>query len=208
MTYDFDKPYWETHWAAVHGAAQTPASPANPYLERETESLQPGTVLDAGCGAGAEAIHLARRGWDVTGVDISSRALGHAARSADQAGVAERTRWVEADATVWSPDVEFDLVMTHYAHPASAQLDFYERIASWVKPGGSLPIVGHLHGAHNHAPEHPPEEASTHTAAISARLNPGQWRVLTAREESRRGRNPAGEEVTLHDVVLMARRRP
>lgn len=205
MTHEFDKPYWEAHWA-VGREAEVIVSLANPYLQCETHSLPPGTVLDAGCGTGAEAIHLARRGWDVTGVDISARALEHAARRAAEAGVTDTTRWVEADATAWTPGVEFDLVMTHYAHPASSQLDFYERIASWVKPRGSLLIVGHLKGLHSHSSGQPPQKASAQVAAISARLKTEQWQVITATEETRRARNPAGEEAVLHDVVLRARR--
>ena len=36
-------------------------------------------------------------------------------------------------------------ITTHYAHPDIPQLAFYERIAAWVGPGGTLLIVGHLH---------------------------------------------------------------
>ncbi len=109
-------------------------SPPNPYLARETAGLAPGTALDAGCGAGAEAIWLASRGWDVTAADISSEALAHAAGRAAEGGVSGHLRWVEADLSIWSPDTRFDLVMTHYAHPAMPQLEFYDRIGAWVAP--------------------------------------------------------------------------
>ena len=55
--------------------------------------------------------------------------------------------WVEADLGVWDPGTRFDLVTTHYAHPAMPQLDFYERIAGWVAPGGTLLVVGHARTA-------------------------------------------------------------
>jgi len=64
MTHDFDKDYWEQHWQ--RGTSDAPGAmdgnPPNPYLIRGTSSLTPGTALDAGCGAGAEAIWLATRG--------------------------------------------------------------------------------------------------------------------------------------------------
>ena len=39
------------------------------------ESLDPRSVLDAGCGTGRVAIELARRGLDVTGVDVDASML-------------------------------------------------------------------------------------------------------------------------------------
>ncbi|MFC7640984.1 methyltransferase domain-containing protein [Streptosporangium lutulentum] len=103
-------------------------------------------------------IWLASHGWHVTAADISPAALARAAERAATNGTPERLRWVEADLSVWSPGTRFDLVMTHYAHPAMPQLEFYDRIAGWVADGGTLLIVGHLrtpdstgHG-HGHHP--------------------------------------------------------
>jgi SAM-dependent methyltransferase len=184
------------------------SSPPNPYLARETAGLAPGTALDAGCGAGAEAIWLASRGWDVTAADISSEALARAAGRAAANEPPEQVRWVEADLSTWRPDTRFDLVTTHYAHPAMPQLDFYDRIAEWVAPGGTLLIVGHLHThastGHGH---HPPAEASATSAAITARLDDKEWRVVTAEETLRTHTSHDGREVPLHDVVVRATRR-
>ncbi|MEV1000976.1 class I SAM-dependent methyltransferase [Nonomuraea sp. NPDC050202] len=143
MTHAFDKDYWEQHWHG--GEASMGGHPPNPYLAPETAGLAPGTALDAGCGSGAEAIWLAERGWHVTAADISSHALAAAARRPTSGDATGRLHWVRADLTTWRPDAPFDLVMTHYAHPAMPQLDFYDRIAGWVAPGGTLLIVGHLH---------------------------------------------------------------
>lgn len=46
------------------------------------ESLHPGSVLDAGCGTGRVGRELARRGLDVTGVDIDPQMLATARRKA------------------------------------------------------------------------------------------------------------------------------
>jgi 2-polyprenyl-3-methyl-5-hydroxy-6-metoxy-1,4-benzoquinol methylase len=146
MTPGFDKEYWEQHWQQGRsgGPGSMGGNPPNPYLARETSGLAPGTALDAGCGTGAEAIWLASHGWQVTAADISSEALARAAERATTSGAADLVEWVEADLSVWDPGTQFDLVTTHYAHPAMPQLEFYDRIASWVKPGGTLLIVGHL----------------------------------------------------------------
>ena len=106
----------------------------------------------------------------------------------------------------------FDLVTTHYAHPAMPQLAFYDRIAAWVAPGGTLLIVGHLHadhGAHHgaHHDHHPPAEASVTAANITARLDPTTWEVVTADEHTRTLDSPGGGQITLHDVVVRAVRR-
>ncbi len=45
------------------------------------------TVLDVGCGAGNNAIYLAGRGFDVTGVDVSAKAISIAKQKAREAGV-------------------------------------------------------------------------------------------------------------------------
>ena len=56
------------------------------FLEREL-CLQPGNkVLDLGCGAGRHSIELAKRGYIVTGVDISQAMLEEAEKRARQAG--------------------------------------------------------------------------------------------------------------------------
>ncbi|WP_216208428.1 class I SAM-dependent methyltransferase [Amycolatopsis aidingensis] len=201
MAHAFDREYWEQHWQQGGSGG----NPPNPYLARETAELVPGTALDAGCGAGAEAIWLAAHGWQVTAADISAAALARAAEQARAAGASERLRWVEADVSRWQPGRRFDLVTTHYAHPAMPQLEFYDRIAGWVAPGGTLLIVGHLHthGSGNH----PPAEASVTAAAITARLDEPAWQVATAEECHRTRTGHGGEQLPLHDVVVRATRR-
>jgi 2-polyprenyl-3-methyl-5-hydroxy-6-metoxy-1,4-benzoquinol methylase len=65
----------------------------NGALVAEVAGLTPGRALDVGCGEG-DAICLARRGWEVTALEISSVALERAAGHARDAGLA--VRWVHA----------------------------------------------------------------------------------------------------------------
>ncbi len=216
MVHSFDREYWDRHWQGDRtDTAAMAVLPANPHLVLEVGGLAPGTALDAGCGAGAEAIWLASHGWQVTAVDIADEALNRAGSRAAAAGVTNRVAWVRADLSTWEPAHRFDLVTTHYAHPAIPQLDFYDRIASWVAPGGTLLIVGHL-SQHAHrsgaqlAPgeEAPPAAATVTADAIRARLDPAQWAIVTAEQSERALTGHDGRAGSLHDVVVRATRHP
>lgn len=68
-------------------------------LEREESGREPpyGPALDLGTGSGIWGVLLARRGWQVTGVDNVGRALDRARRRVQEAGV--EMRLVEGDVT-------------------------------------------------------------------------------------------------------------
>ncbi|KQR63575.1 SAM-dependent methyltransferase [Arthrobacter sp. Leaf337] len=205
----FGKGYWERRWEQAHDAAPggLGAGGPNPYLAQEAGGLAPGRALDAGCGTGAEALWLASHGWEVTGADISAAALAQAAESAAKQSVRNGVTWVEADLTSWKPESRFDVVTTHYAHPAMPQLAFYQRIADWVAPGGTLLIVGHRHdhAATGHG-SHPPAEATVTLADITGGLDPAMWSIDSARVETRTASGGGGHGAPLHDVVVRATR--
>jgi len=53
----------------------------------ETGKVKPCKALDLGCGEGFYSIYLASKGFDVTGIDISEKAIQHAKKNATEAGV-------------------------------------------------------------------------------------------------------------------------
>lgn len=65
--------------------------------EEEGRAPHYGSALDLGCGSGIWAVELARRGWQVTGVDFVPKALRRARARADEAGV--ELRLLEGDVT-------------------------------------------------------------------------------------------------------------
>ncbi len=76
----------------------------------EELSLPPGgSILDVGCGTGRHAIELAKRGYAVTGIDLSLGMLARAADAAKAAGV--NVAWVQADATRFALSEKYDGVV-------------------------------------------------------------------------------------------------
>ncbi|NEW56584.1 class I SAM-dependent methyltransferase [Nocardia cyriacigeorgica] len=214
MTEEFGKEFWEARYHGAHAAEREP----NPHLVAEVGELSPGTALDAGCGAGGEALWLAARGWQVTAVDISTAALQHARARADAAGseIAARIDWHQADLTEWIPPAaHFDLVCTHYVHTSGSPQDLFDRLATAVAPGGTLLIVGHhptdhlSSSAHGHSSATHSHSSQVHVTAadIAAHLDPARWEVRVAEDRSRQAAGPHGIETTLEDTVLRARRR-
>lgn len=71
-------------------------------IEKYTELIESGVIptgraIDLGCGEGSNAIYLAKRGFEVTGVDFSSTAIKRATANAKAAGV--EVTFVEDDLT-------------------------------------------------------------------------------------------------------------
>lgn len=56
-------------------AAYLAEYPSWPRIQKEALRLAKGRILDIGCGAGRVALHLQRKGLDVTGIDISPLAV-------------------------------------------------------------------------------------------------------------------------------------
>ena len=115
----------------------------NGRLVSEVADLAPGRALDVGCGEGADAIWLARRGWTVTGIDISDVAVGRAREAAEMAGAT--VEWLSDDALHTPfPARTFDLVSLQYpALPKAAGDAAVRTLLDAVRPGGLLLAVYH-----------------------------------------------------------------
>jgi SAM-dependent methyltransferase len=115
----------------------------NRFLVEEVSDLPAGRAVDVACGEGRNAVWLAGRGWQATGVDFSHVALAKAARLADERVV--HVDWIEADLTQWAPTAEgFDLVIVFYLQlPQAQRTVVYGSMATAVAPGGTMLVVGH-----------------------------------------------------------------
>ena len=180
-------------------------------LQRLTNRRRKGLALDVGTGFGDDAIWLAERGWRVTAVDISRVALDRAKAEAVARGVSAQIAWLPVDLLEWSPPAQtFDLVTSQFIHFQQPLRDkVFRRLASAVKPRGTLLIVGHdpsdllttakrwsVPGGLHAAPE------------VAALLDPAEWTLEAVAARPREATDPAGRSILVHDAVVRARRVP
>lgn len=203
----FDETSWEERYRA-HTTVWS--GRPNPQLVAETTALHPGTALDAGCGEGADTLWLAAQGWRVTAVDFSTTALQRAAAQTSP-DLAPLITWHHADLTTWAPPAaRFDLVSAQFMHlPLQPRTGLYARLAAAVAPGGTLLIVGHdpsdLHTS-MHRPDVPGMFFTAHE--LAADLDQRAWDVTTTDTRPRQATDQDGNQVTIHDTVLRATRKP
>lgn len=96
-------------------------------------------VVDIGCGGGILAESMAARGAEVTGVDLSEKALGVARLHLYESGQTVSYRHISAEDIAREAPVSFDIVtcmemLEHVPDPAST----IRACATLVKPGGKV----------------------------------------------------------------------
>jgi SAM-dependent methyltransferase len=128
-----DRDRWDTRHMAADDADPAPSE----FLVESADELPAaGRALDLACGRGRNAVWLARRGFAVDAVDVSSIALAKAKSLAARHGVADRLRTIEHDLAAGLPKLEgpFDVVLClHFRQP-----DLWPRLPGLVAAGGVL----------------------------------------------------------------------
>lgn len=107
------------------------------------------SVLDLGCGVGRHSVEFARRGYRVTGVDISAGMLEQARKNAEAAGV--EVEWIQADATNYRAGRTFDAavclcegafgLLNPGDDPEAHSLAILGNISRALKPGALLVLT-------------------------------------------------------------------
>lgn len=225
--------FWESHY----GDQQVWSGNVNEVLADVAAHLMPGSVLDLGCGEGADVLWLAQKGWRAVGVDISQAAIIRARAAAEAADLGEdrdRAEFVRADLTTLSDRDRhsslkgpFDLVTASFFQSPVA-LD-RERIlraaANLVATGGHLLLTSHAapptwaaEQSAQHTTEHASGNADHHTGGpaefpspedelSTLALDPHEWETLTAGIRTREVEAPDGAHAHLDDSVVLVRRR-
>jgi SAM-dependent methyltransferase len=137
----FDDPY--TQLFPFPNAAQT---------EKEIDALlellasPPARILDVACGQGRHAIRLARRGFQVVGIDTSTSFLAEAHAAAAEAEV--DVEFVQLDMRDLDFDHEFDAALSLFTawgyFDDEANQEVLDRIARSLRPDGRV-IVDLIH---------------------------------------------------------------
>lgn len=134
---DADRQKWDARYAA--GSHSDLAEPCG-VLAQHINLATVGRALDVACGAGRNALFLARQGFVVDAVDISSvgMALGQQAAQAQQLSVT----WHAMDLldAPRLPGSDYDLiVMCHFIAP-----ELLAQLPGRLAPGGVLMVEQHL----------------------------------------------------------------
>lgn len=133
-------------WQQRFESRQTPwdRGASSPQLADWIDSgaLAPCTILVPGCGSGYEVAELARRGFEVLGLDYAPAAVERTReRLAALGPTAAAAAAVQADALDWQPDAPFDAIYEQTClcalHP-DHWVRYGQQLHRWLKPGGRL----------------------------------------------------------------------
>lgn len=122
---------WDDRWRSKSPGVQMQA---DPWLHRALPFLKPGKVLDIACGNGRNAIFLAERGFQVTGIDFSAEALAQLEKEAGARHLVIETQLSDLETDLRLPVGVFDLVLDFfYLHRP-----LLPEICKSLKPGGLM----------------------------------------------------------------------
>ncbi len=136
-------------WDAIYRLGTVPWDTGTPSRELirvlDEGIIKPVSVLELGCGTGADAVYLARRGFEVTAVDASPLAIERARSRAEREDVL--ARFVLADVFEFAPTAgQFDLVYDAGFYHFIRRLDldrFLDVLWRVTRPGSYyLALVG------------------------------------------------------------------
>lgn len=199
----FTQQFWDERYA---GSDRVWSGRPNPRLVEHATGMTPGTAIDVGCGEGADVVWLAARGWEVTGVDVSTVALDRARQHALDAGVSARTMFRQVDLVAGQPlPGTADLVSVQFLHlPKPVFAQAYAAILAAVRPGGRVLVVGHHpHDAHTGLRNERLVHLLFAPEQVTALLDPEAWEIEVADAPTCEVEGEDGP-VTVTDTIVLA----
>lgn len=120
-----------------------------PEVIEQAKEMEPGHMLDLGCGTGRACIHLALQGWRCTGVDFVPQAIEMAQERARLAQVEERIAFHVASVTALSflagpYDLAVDVGCLHALRGDDLHA-YAAHVGRLVRPGGSYLLFARLY---------------------------------------------------------------
>ena len=115
------------------------------FIESEIKGDRAVPILDIGCGTGRHAIELARRGYRVTGIDLSPSQIERARVKAAAAGVAPDFRVGDARALPFREEFGLAVMICEGAFPLmetdEMNFEILRGAARALRPGGKLVLT-------------------------------------------------------------------
>lgn len=112
------------------------------FIEEECGRDKSLRILDIGCGTGRHAIELAKRGYTVTGVDLSAAQLARAGQKAAAAGLAIDFRRHDARALPFEAEFGLAVMLCEGGFPLmetdEMNFEILKGAVRALKPGGKL----------------------------------------------------------------------
>ncbi|WP_345941383.1 class I SAM-dependent methyltransferase [Nesterenkonia sp. E16_10] len=206
MSDDSPKNFWESRYA---DSERIWSGRVNPTMSSLVADLPAGRALDLGCGEGADVLWLAARGWQAMGIDISATAVAHGKAQAESHDLGDGSAvFLAADLPEGMPEGPFDLISASFLQSPVA-LDrqrILQTAADRVAVGGRLMLVSHATSPPWSTHRHGPDEMPTLEGDLSALVPRDAWEVQVGELRERSARGPNGEDATLEDLVILAKR--
>ena len=154
-----DKNHWEKRYSGDgREANRNPSALLTDWLD--SRQGPPGSALDLACGTGRNALYLAEKGYEVTAVDISPRAIKLAGEAAREKGL--EINWIVADLDNYTIQGEYDIIVISFLYVNKTMVP---AIINAMKKGGILLCENHMF---------PPSAAEEEARKHRFHLKPGE----------------------------------